>query len=331
MYHEPDYRDGQNWAAYPGKGSPALSVPDFLKNKNASPLKADVFFIHPTTYLCQDHGHCTLMIERNRENSLRAGLNQDPWNADLRDEKLNRFTDVGPIFHQASIFNGDCRIFAPRYRQAHIKAFFLQDKPEAVESLDLAYRDVASAFSYYLNEFYDGRPLLIAGHSQGSVHGVRLLKEFVEKTDLKEKLVAAYLPGIQIKKHTFEQLPLLNHPESIGGFLSWRCFQRGAIPEELLAEQGDSQCINPLVWTDTSNQIDCEEAPGLLDFNHRMSGPLSVTIEPKTKVLLVDLPPDAPMKKFQNLHIYDYRLFWTAIRKNVKLRIDRFMNETMKR
>ncbi|MDO4289467.1 MAG: DUF3089 domain-containing protein [Eubacterium sp.] len=324
MDNNTDYSQMENWAAFPDKRSQAQALPAFLSGEKIK-IDADVFFIHPTTYICADHGHCAVMIDRNAENRLRAGENKDPWNAALSDETLNHMTDTGPIKSQATVFNGRCRIFAPRYRQAHLKAFFLEGDARAEESLAVAYSDVSEAFEYYLNHLCDGRPLFIAGHSQGSFHGIRLLKEYFEGKALARRLAAAYLPGIQLRREDFVSLPFLKCPGAVGGVLGWRSFQRGAMPEELPPEHGDSLCVNPLTWTDTLEPVETDENPGLLDFDTPMAGGMRVTIEPRTRVLLVDLPKTAPMRAHQNLHLYDYKLFWQAIRRNIDTRLEHFM------
>src|SRR5690348_4419348 len=49
-----DYRQPSAWAAWPGVASPADTVPDGATPGRASTPEADVFFIHPTTYLTND-------------------------------------------------------------------------------------------------------------------------------------------------------------------------------------------------------------------------------------------------------------------------------------
>jgi alpha-beta hydrolase superfamily lysophospholipase len=70
--------------------------------------------------------------------------------------------------------------------------------PTARPPVDLAYADVKAAFQYYLAHYNEGRPIIIAGHSQGTAHATRLLHEFFEHDPkLRRQLVAAYLIGIQ--------------------------------------------------------------------------------------------------------------------------------------
>ena len=99
----PDYNKPVYWAAHPWKSDPSDSLPELLlTDKNDSLV--DVFFIHPTTY---------------------TGTRQE-WNADINNAYINAKTDYSSILYQASVFNQHCRIFAPRYRQAHLSAFFYQ-------------------------------------------------------------------------------------------------------------------------------------------------------------------------------------------------------------
>ena len=172
--------------------------------------------------------------------------------------------------------------------------------------------------------------MIIAGHSQGSFHGLRLLREFFDGTSLQRQLVCAYLPGFQIPHNHFRQLPFANIPEMTGGYLGWRSYQRGTVPEDLPAERGDSLCVNPFIWNDTIFKISLgKKEYGIEDCTHLMPQGMAATIEPRTGVLLVDLPDTAPekMKRHQNLHLYDYSLFWLCIRENAALRIQSFIDK----
>ena len=60
------------------------------------------------------------------------------------------------------------------------------------QALDLAYLDVKTAFEYFLTHYHKGEPIILVGHSQGSLHAARLLKEFFDgKSQLYEYLGAA--------------------------------------------------------------------------------------------------------------------------------------------
>ena len=146
----PNYAQLDFWAAHPYKKDPSDSVPEPLRASYRPDSTADVFFIHPTTYTQADK--------------------KFGWNGVVDDAELNAKTDYGTILSQAGIFNEVGRVFAPRYRQAHISAYYPQnasDSENARKALDLAYSDVKAAFVYYLQHLNNGRPIIIASHSQG--------------------------------------------------------------------------------------------------------------------------------------------------------------------
>src|SRR3546814_16889829 len=70
---------------------------------------------------------------------------------------------------QASVYNGVAATWVPRYRQATFGAF-LTGKADAEAALDFAYHDVLAAFEPFLGAIPASRPLILAGHSQGSLH-----------------------------------------------------------------------------------------------------------------------------------------------------------------
>ena len=58
-----------------------------------------------------------------------------------------------------------------------------------------AYDDIAEAFRYYLENENKGRPIVLAGFSQGADMCYRLLADYFGTEDMQEKLVAVYALG----------------------------------------------------------------------------------------------------------------------------------------
>lgn len=201
------YDEPKMWFARPGVEEDAASwTPPGYQVKSRG--KAAIFFIHPTSYLERDH-----------------------WNAPLDDKEANDRTRLF-LRGQASAFNAAGDIWAPRYRQATFGSF-LTTAPDAGRALDLAYRDVAEAFDVFLREIGPHRPIVLAGHSQGALHLMRLLKERVAGTRLAKRVVAAYVVGWPISRTV--DLPMLGLPECTdaaqrGCILSWQSFAEPADP-----------------------------------------------------------------------------------------------------
>jgi hypothetical protein len=304
----PDYSSLNYWASHPWKIDAADNIPSSIQNKKQDSL-VDVFFIHPTTYI-----------------DLKMSMG---WNADIDNEVLNKKTDNSTILYQASVFNENCRIFAPRYRQANLKAFYTIDKNATDKAFDLAYEDVKNAFEYYLKYFNDGRPIIIASHSQGTLHAARLLKEFFENKKLEKQLVCAYIIGLPVFTNYFKELQPCKDSLQTGCFITWRTFKEGYVPEFVKKEKEIAYVTNPLTWTLNENLAPSNINKGgiLRNFNKVIPG--LVHAQAHGSVLWVNKP------KFfgnifltaKNYHIADYNLFYMNIRENVNTRIRSFFKK----
>ena len=73
---------------------------------------------------------------------------------------------------------------------------------------EIAYQDIKNAFQYFLKHFNKGKPIIIASHSQGSMHAIRLTEEFFDQKPLQNQLVVAYLIGTRILPDQFGQFIL---------------------------------------------------------------------------------------------------------------------------
>jgi len=196
---QPDYSQLKNWAAHPQKIDPSDSVPESIIKQYKPKQLADVFFVHPTTYL---------------DPAMPNG-----WSASLKDIALNIKTDYSTILSQASIFNEVGLIYAPRYRQAHIKSYYpinTIDTINALAAFELAYQDVKRAFEFYMVNHNQGKPIIIAAHSQGSTHAKRLLKEFFDGKALTKQLVTAYIVGMAVDPQEFTNLKACSTPTETG-------------------------------------------------------------------------------------------------------------------
>ena len=305
----PDYSLTQNWAALPSLKDSADLVPiDSWKNEQST-AQADVFFIHPTTFT--------------------GKAPKKKWNADLSDQKLNLKTDRSTIRYQASIFNGAGRVYAPRYRQAHLKSFYTkQHKAEAKQALDLAYEDVKSAFQYYLLHFNQGRPFIIASHSQGSFHAVRLISELVENTPLQDKMIVAYMPGWPVRSDQFKEIKPCLHPDDTGCFCSWRTFKEGYVPDALHYPGQPVVTTNPVSWDGDKPNCTKEEQLGAVLRDFHTLVPHLVQAEVHEDLLWVNKPqfPGSFLLTMKNYHIADYNFFYADVRKNAQDRVHAYLS-----
>ena len=312
------YDDPAMWFSRPGMGTadPARWVPAGL-SEDSEALKASVFFVHPTSYLARDH-----------------------WNAPLDDQDSQ---DRANLFVRglASPFNTSVDVWAPRYRQAAFGAL-ISDKPEAHQAIDAAYADVAQAFAYFVASVPADRPIVLAAHSQGSLHLIRLLKEKVAGTPLQRRIVAVYAVGWPISVQ--HDLPALGLPACAtagqpGCIMSWSSFAEPADPDQLTAIyanstgfdgglRGDSEilCTNPLTGGTGGTAPATANLGTLVPDSGLSGGTLTPGLVPARcdgGLLLIGAPPQLGpyVLPGNNYHVYDIPLFWANVRADVKARV----------
>lgn len=300
-----NYGDVKSWAALPWKQDDADKVPvEELENRQDT-AKVDVFFIHPTSYL--------------------MGFG---WNADINNTVVNERTDIGSIKNQASVFNGSCRVFAPRYRQAVLRSFYPKNEKRGNEALDFAYQDVKAAFEYYLENYNEGRPIIIATHSQGTRHGVKLVREYFDGKPMQEKLVAAYLVGFAVKCNDFENIQSCERAGQTGCFVGWNTFKWGADEGVIRADFYDEACcINPLNWKADTTYASKELHLGSTAFTFFDNLDKGVVdAQCHNGKLWVNPPSGAKYANIsRNYHIYDYNFFYGNIRENVAQQVKNYL------
>jgi hypothetical protein len=314
----PDYGDPANWAAGPGGLGAAAALP-----AGATPVAVDpgvdVFYVHPTTL---------------RSDTL--------WNQDTRDSKANAWVDQSVVARQASVFSGCCRIWAPRYRAASYKA--LMDAGHRDAAFALAYSDVDRAFDWFLTHVSQGRPFIIAGHSQGAKHVGDLLEKRIDGTQLRKRLVAAYIVGINIAEgefgRRFRHVPVCDSPGQTGCALQWNAVEADANFNPMVAAYqktftdvyGDvpgreTLCVNPVTFDRARPASLSAEAkgavpgdPGFGALQPLRSGVIAVRCERGLAVTY--MAPGLDLKGLPGgvLHYHDFGLFYADIRANAALR-----------
>ncbi len=305
----PNYANLDYWAAHGAKWDNADSVPNALKN-NSGKKVANVFFIHPTSY-------------------TEINAYQKSWNASLADSALNKSTDDRTILFQASCFNQYATVYAPRYRQAHLQAFFTNSY-DAKNALDTAYSDIRNAFIYFLEHLNNDMPIIIASHSQGTRHAGKLLQEFFENKPLQKKLVAAYIIGMPIRKDYFTTLQPCTNATATGCFVGWRSYLENSFEDKFVQlEQPNSVFVtNPLTFTLDTIAVSRNKNEGsvLLNFSKILKNVSGTQVH--NNVLWITKPKFnfsfMVKNKLTNYHIADINLFYVNIRNNIAERLKAF-------
>lgn len=307
QYSKPDYSNPDFWAAHPDKHDPSDSIPSSLRSNHRADTGVDVFFIHPTTF---------------------TGRKEPSWNGSLTDASLNAKTDYTTILYQASVFN-EYRVFAPRYRQAHLRAYYSK-APEATAAFDTAYEDVRKAFALYIKDFNNNRPFILASHSQGTTHAMRLIRELIDGTPLASKMITAYLIGMYLPQNYFPSLKACDDSTSLHCVCAWRSFQAGYTPSYVYKEEVTSIVVNPLSWNTQPDQISKSANKGsvLRNFNKVYNAVASAKID--HGILWINKPvfPGSIFLRMKNYHVADINFFYVNIRENLRQRVAAYRKKT---
>lgn len=293
-----------------GEAADAQETPDFA-----------VFFVPPTSY-------------------TKGALGD--WNAPLNDEETDRLARVF-LRGLASPFNRAEEIWAPKYRQAAVGAF-LTDSEEATKAIDAAYADVAQAFDYFLGSVDPEQPIVLAGHSQGSVHILRILREKVAGTPAEARIAAVYAPGWPISvEHDLPAYPFLAcaAPGQSQCIISFISFTDDGNPGQLLRRysalpgiDGEPRgaedpivCTNPLTGM-SGGSAPAEKNLGTLkptadlSSGELIAGAVPATCDSRGILRIGDGPDLGPgVLPGGNYHVYDIPLFWKNLQEDVLRRV----------
>lgn len=298
-----DYSIDSNWAIL--KSNFNSSNGEFVEDV---PIKGiDVFFVYPT-----------LIAEKEDQR----------WNAEITDMVWKKRVQDVSVKFQASAFANCGRTFVPYYRQAHLRAYDqLEDGGQ--DAILRGYADLRASFLYYLQNYNNGNGIILAGHSQGSTQLMLLLKEFFVDKELKNQLVAAYLPGISLKENEFNGIPLMQNANETGGFVTWNTFKwKYDIPRYHNWYEGGA-VVDPITWTNKSPQSR-KQHQGFLFRNGK-----KYTQCIRTEIIDGGIRMKAPKFPYRHLaifmkhyHIADINFFWEDIRKNCRQRALSYIDQT---
>jgi len=293
---------------------------NWLAYDNTPEKSVDVFFVYPTIWT------------------------KDEPNMDITDkvaQKKAQFT----ITSQASVFEDDANIYAPYYRQISFK-FATYDSH--TKYFTIAYRDVETAFDYFLVNISKGRPFILAGHSQGSMILLRLLKERLYDDTLRKRMVMAYVIGWSISKGetiNYPWIKISQRADDTGTIITYNTQGANASLGSPVLLPG-AISVNPLTWTTDSAEVPASANKGariysedgkyvlitnfagacadnMLDDKRGASGALN-PIFTNIETLGVD-PAWGPY--YGVYHRYDYAFWYENIKENVGTRIRAYLGK----
>lgn len=291
----PNYEDDASWLARP---------------KDPDQFAVDIVWIYPT--VLYDESAWLMDITRK---DLIAGAEET-------------------VATEAHSFSGLANLYAPLYRQMNLSGFNL---PKEQRDALAAYgeEDVRRALKYYLDHHNNGRPFIIAAHSQGSYVLTQLALDHWGKIGLEDRMIAAYVIGWSITADDLKANPkitICDEPHQTGCFISYNSVAAGHQKDAPMILPG-AVVVNPLTWTRDETLAPASLNRGSTFFNKDQS---SKTLPHFTSAQIADgglvvTPKDpsllaSPFFPAGVYHSYDYSLFFENIRANAAQRIEAYLS-----
>ena len=295
-----DYSDIANWAYYAEGAGKA----------------ADLFLICPT-------------VDMGKDGEFNMSM----------DDAETKSNFVGALNMERGIYEDSAVMYAPYYRQMTFPVYSMTEE-EMKPYLDVAYQDVAAAFEYYFKNCNDGRPLILAGFSQGSQLLLMLLEDYFDDAGYSDVLVAAYCIGWRITEEDIAKYPHLKMAQGeddTGVIISFNSEAEGVADSIMIPQGVKTLAINPLNWKTDSTPADKSLNEGACFTKY--SGEIKKEVAQLTGAYLdaergclriTDLnPSDYSSSLFPEgvYHLYDYQFFFRNLQKNVAVRVESYLKK----
>jgi len=251
---------------------------------------------------------------------------------------------------QATAFETSANIFAPYYRQddaASVLAMDVKEQQEIIKSYPLA--DATAAFEYYLEHHNNGRPFILASHSQGSNVMIYILQDYMkENPDVYKRMVAAYVLGYSITDDYLADNPHLKFASDSGdtGVIISYNTEAPIIEGSNGVVLPTARVINPISWTTEETAAPASDNLGSLQLRPDGSvvknadgTPIKVMnfadaqVDNIKNVLIcstVDVDQNAPGNSVFGrgiFHSFDFPFYYYNIRANAEERVANYLKE----
>lgn len=296
-----DYSDQENWMELPEN-------PD---------KPVDVIYIYPTVYGT---------LEEASEDI-----------ADIDDINM-RILAIYTSVSQAGVFEESCNVYIPYYRQFTVERLLdmMENSPESLYYC--ASRDIYNMLDYYFENLNEGKPFILAGHSQGSVWLTVVLEDYMkEHPEYLKNMVAAYIIGYSITEDYLVRNPHLKFAEGkddTGVIVSYNTEGSGNKDQYNCVVREGAVAINPINWKRDDTYAPAEENLGSLDGNGEIiSNYADARLDTERGVVICDSVElsqemQAALSEYfgpESFHLQDYSLYFMNLQQNVEDRINTFM------
>ncbi len=245
-------------------------------------------------------------------------LGQTRHHMDIFNTEQRALTDPS-IQLAKSVLADSCNFFSPYYRQISMDSWLTLDTALIEERFKLAYQDVADAFHYYMEHDNQGKPFILAGHSQGAKAVIEPLKREMTP-DISRKLIATYAIGYTVTPEELAGYPTLRPAQDsidTGVLIGFNSVTRPDAVSPLFRD--NVVCINPVNW-----RTDATPATSYQGFTVAQDTTIHTLIVTGIDEEQYFIPSVAALLPKGNLHVQEFNLYNEDLRKNVLQRIRAF-------
>ncbi len=305
-----DYSSVSNWASLPEKAD----------------KKADTFYIYSTAYV--------------------STSSNAPKIVPIEDETMRKGA-VGNIELNCGVFSESTNVYAPFYRQSNLGAIAELRSDDLLKfQMQEQRTDIYAALDYYFEHYNNGRPFILAGHSQGSVMVKIVLREYMAAhPEYYERMIAAYVLGYSITNEDMLINPNLRFAEGAddtGVIVSWNTEGKGN--SDNLCVLPGAIAINPINWkrdntlakaaenkgsrilvNSATNDVD-DLLPGIADAQVDVERGVVICTNvnlPYVKVDNLGIPAVFGPKSYHN---GDYLFYYYNLKENVQVRTQAWLD-----
>ena len=305
-----DYSDADNW----------LNIPEIKYD-------VDTVYVYPTVY--SDSGADAPAIVPIDNEAMRAGAQSN-------------FAVYSPAYSHCT------NVFAPYYRQTNMYTYAGLGSDEILEFQHREQRtDIYAALDYYFEHYNEGRPYILAGHSQGSMMIRVVLREYMQAhPEHYGNMAAAYVLGYSMTTDDLEYNPELRFAQGAddtGVVISWNIEGPGNNDQSNIVVCENAVSINPINWRTDETYAPAEDNLGTYTVSsvtgeleeYPVKADAQVDTQRGVVICTTDGLPSISDRSAasayyfgpESYHNGDYLFYFDNIKENVKLRSERFLAE----
>ncbi len=215
------------------------------------------------------------------------------------------------------------RFFAPYYRHTTIETWATLNEDTIHQRTRMPMDDVKKAFDHYLAHENNGRPIIIAGFSQGGMAVVELLKHISDET--MKRVVAAYVLGYKVTpQDTIEckRIRAAQDSTDTGVTICYNTVKDVRFIQPVVSTPC-ALCINPVNWRTDATPATLHDS-------------ITIRVSPEHHVLVVngysgsEYKPILGFLNVGDIHSCEPWLYSNNLRRNMRLRVTKWMEAHQK-